>query len=382
MSNNNIKTYKINCAHCGKEAIRKSKMAIYCDDFCKKRAYEKRKGIEAPGFLKKIEKNKIKQTLKFQKLKSNPQQLTFREPSAELEILKQHRRYWREVLNDARQGVYSFGKILGGGIGVASAENTEEKIVNGLIGGVVGNLFDNWSRKVDIKNAETAIRNLTERIDNLERASKLVSTGKIFTRKKDRVRFTSSTIKSSQEYRKEVIKTLGFDGAYKYLMGDPQQNFYVVLTGAPGNGKSTFAVKFANYFQKKFGDVLFLAAEQSGTNLSLQKLLERNDAKFDIETKPRAWGNEEWEKAANHYKLIIIDSATVLDLTPIQVEGIREKAPNTAFLVVLQSTKEGTYKGSTQWKHDCWTFLKAEDMVIYQTKCRDTQPAHVEVQNL
>lgn len=368
------------CLFCGKPLV--GKQTKNCSKSCKVLRSQQKNGVKPPPFVEQVlakQKRDEKRTVEMQQ---NPQTIQFRNPTEEIILLKEQLTYWEGVKRDAKEGIYSFATIAAGGIGVASGQTRGEKILNGLAGAFLGKVVDNWRQGSDLKYAEKAIENLKRNIKNLEEAQKLIQTKRIFRRNGNRVQFepkVTSTIQTADSYRKTVIDTLGFKDAYRYLMGDPAANFYAVLTGESGNGKSTFAVQFANYFQSNHGKVLLMAAEQRGMNKPLQQLLRKYDAKFDIETEPHKWNTEKWIEAANAYQLLIVDSATNLGLAPEQIENIRANAPKTGFLVILQSTKEGNYKGSTEWKHNSDIFLKAEKMSIYQTKSRYSKPAHIEL---
>ena len=93
---------------------------------------------------------------------------------------------------------------------------------------------------------------------------------------------------SAADYRKITIPTIPMAAQYDYLFGMPSRDFYMVVHGLPGNGKTSFAVKFAEYFNKQHGKVLYLASEQSGIDLSFQEILKEQNATFQIHTDPRA----------------------------------------------------------------------------------------------
>lgn len=190
--------------------------------------------------------------------------------------------------------------------------------------------------------------------------------------KKIRSRKTKSTkkrIMSGTEYTKTKIDSIGMKGKYKYLFGDPGHGFYMLVTGMPGNGKSTFAIKLGQYFQENHGKVLFLAGEQSGMNKPLQELLKINGVTFDIDTKPSK-NAKEIAKIAKGYSMLIIDSVNHLNLAPYDIRDIKKALPSLSIVGIMQSTKEGNFKGSQEYLHDCDIRINCIEMVALQTKSR------------
>lgn len=188
----------------------------------------------------------------------------------------------------------------------------------------------------------------------------------------------SNRLMNSRDYRSASIGTIGLSGKYKYLMGDPSAGFYAMITGSPGHGKSTFSTEFAQYFEEHHGKVLYLASEQSGLNKPLQDLLNKVNATFTINTKPTNKVNEIISDS-KRFDLLVIDSINNLGLTPDDIDKIREANPKLAVLAIMQSTKDGTFKGDQRFKHDCDIFLKCNRPKVYQTKSRYSPPSDIVV---
>ena len=174
---------------------------------------------------------------------------------------------------------------------------------------------------------------------------------------------------SAKDYRKISIPTIAMSSNYDYLFGMPSRDFYMVVHGLPGNGKTSFAVKFAQYFHKHHGKVLYLASEQSGIDLSLQDILKENNATFQIHTNPRQLTDEHLLAAFKNYDLIILDSATDLGFYPNDVKKLQTQS-GKALISILQSTKDGGFKGSQEWLHDVDISLKIENFEAVLQKTR------------
>jgi predicted ATP-dependent serine protease len=52
------------------------------------------------------------------------------------------------------------------------------------------------------------------------------------------------------------------------------------------------------------------------------------------------------------YKFVFMDSINVLKLTLEDYVKLREQHPETAFIIILQTTKDGKFKGGKDWEHE------------------------------
>lgn len=368
----------LKCLRCGKALV--GRQTKNCSNSCKAARSQEANNRKLPEHVKRIRQKENKRISDIKAIEKNPilaaDKITFREPKSELQQLQTLLQYWRQVKLDAENNIYSLGTIAGTTIGAVSGKTAGQKIARSATGLILGRLLDGLRQQNDIRQANLAISNINERIKLIRSAKRINRQYEILKIEDDKVKIDKDIL-SSLDYRKAIIPSIELQNPYRYLMGDISLNTYIVLTGAPGNGKSTFAVQFANYFDKNHGKAILMASEQSGANKPLQMLLERENAKFDIHPNPRSLDNNDWIETCKKYKLVVIDSANHLNLEALQIEELREKLPKTVFLVVLQSTKEGSYKGSTEFKHNCDVFLEAKNMEIHQTKSRFSKPAHI-----
>jgi len=189
---------------------------------------------------------------------------------------------------------------------------------------------------------------------------------------------SSNKILSAQQYRMADIPSIGFKGQYLYLMGDPAKDFYMLLSGMPGNGKSTFAIKFSQYYQDNHGKVLYLAAEQSGYNKPLQNLLKENSATFDINIEPTNKVTDIVEFCKG-YDLVVIDSINNLRIQPDDLSRIKKELPNLGIVAIMQSTKDGKFKGSQEFLHDSDIHIVCEKPHAKQKKSRYAPPSEIMV---
>ena len=165
---------------------------------------------------------------------------------------------------------------------------------------------------------------------------------------------------TAEQYRIQQIPVMDIDPntVFGYMFGKPKHNFYLMLSGSPGKGKTTFAVKYADYVQKNIGDVIYLNSEQSGYDKNFQDLILKYDANFATHISPRDLSKKEMSALIGKHRMVVIDSVNHLGLTNQDVEQLRKENPNTAFTCIFQSLKDGNYKGDKSFEHDCDTYVR------------------------
>ena len=79
------------------------------------------------------------------------------------------------------------------------------------------------------------------------------------------------------------------------------------------------------------------------------------------------------------YDFVIFDSATSIGLTPEIFEKIVKQNNGTSFVSILQSTKEGAFRGSNVWEHLVDVEIRFEDGIAKTEKSRFGGKGEVEV---
>jgi len=156
---------------------------------------------------------------------------------------------------------------------------------------------------------------------------------------------------SAVQYRQKNIPTIQFNRKYTNLLGRPPEDFFMLVHGQSGHGKSYWTIAFAEYFHRNIGKVMYYAAEQRGFNKGLQNMMNEIEATFDVEREPRKLSNQQIKEDAKNYDLIIFDSFNEMDLQPEVIKDIRSSG-KSAIIGILQSTKDGKFKGDNTWLHD------------------------------
>lgn len=149
---------------------------------------------------------------------------------------------------------------------------------------------------------------------------------------------------ASMEFQK-----LAFSGKWESLIGKPAPNFDMMIFGQPGSGKTTLLLLFGHYLATNFGDVLYISGEEYNSSplTDKTKLLPSFPSNFHVFKNLK---NLPVKLSA--YQFVILDSITDLGIDLEQYKAMREENPNTAFILILQTTKDGKFKGGKEWEHE------------------------------
>lgn len=158
-----------------------------------------------------------------------------------------------------------------------------------------------------------------------------------------------------------------FEGKWADFVGQPSINFHAMIYGRPKQGKSILAVQWAKYLSENFGRVLYVASEE-GFSVTLQKKV----AEFAMNNNNLDFANfrdfEQIKNAVNmgEYRFVFIDSVNFIKITPEDVEDIKSENPNTAFITIQQATKNGNFRGSQEFAHNCDIVIRVEAGIATQ----------------
>lgn len=358
----------INCNDCGTPFIQKKSTHRFCSDRCRKRSHRRKKGISIlPDFSQFNQKESIAEAVN-----THPVATLRREIRRPKIIRRPSRRDFlkSEVIRTRKQKLPLF-TILGAVGGYAMGESDASKIGLSIGLGVLGRYIDKANDRERIQTHLIAKKALKR----FKRNPAKIEAPKISM---DKIKANSSQesigILSAKDYKDAQIPTIGFTGKYLYLMGDPSHGFYMMVTGAPGNGKSTFSIQFSEYLNSNHGRVLYLAAEQPRLNLPLQNLLKENNVSFDIHTQPPS-KLELLNEQIKGYKFVVFDSVNHMNLSSYDLKKLKDSNPLISFVCVMQSTKAGEFKGNQEYLHDCDIRVNLKRPKVYQTKSRFAPPS-------
>lgn len=391
-----------NCEECGSLFIKKREHHRFCKTSCRVANNRKKNGVAPPSFLQGVAINKQRpmpattpsrqeppKEYDFSMLNKFPvpvQKVQIRKADREILQLQNRRNYLLGVIEDAKKGVFPLATLGLGGLGFSVPESGAYKLLFSALGVWMGSEIDDSraknkrsKEKQVINSARLEIGKIDAKIRHLRklnsRVDVLAKTGHLKPTENNKLKFNNDLI-AADAYRKENIPSIKLGGKWSLLIGDPAPGFLMLLSGKPGNGKSTTAIEFAQYYETHHGKVMFVASEQPGLNKPLQSLLERFNATFMVWRKPVREVGVICDKIRG-YDFVVIDSVNHMKLSPEDIAELRERNPKTSFLLVMQSTKDGSFKGSQEYLHDADIHVKMENFIANQTKSRFAAPMQV-----
>jgi hypothetical protein len=167
-------------------------------------------------------------------------------------------------------------------------------------------------------------------------------------------------VMNSENLKNTQFDTMGMEGPFYMLMGDPAPGFKAMIYGPPKHGKSTLALKFAKHLAMGYGPVLYVASEE-GIGPTLKEKLDKHNIYH-----PGLYVVSFIPVDLSPYKYVFIDSLNKSRLRLEDIVALSKKYPEISFIYVLQSTKDGGYAGGTDIEHEMDIVIKVEDGIATQ----------------
>lgn len=176
---------------------------------------------------------------------------------------------------------------------------------------------------------------------------------------------------SSCELREMNYKCLNFQDRWKEFFGLPAVVFHLAVHGKPGEGKSTFCIQFADYLAKSFGNVVYISGEEGFSKTLRDKVVNNKiDNPYLFFADISSFEQIKSEIENNKFHFIFIDSLDTLRIDAVRLRMLREYYPQSAFITISQSTKDGKMRGSQEIIHDADITVKVENGIAMTTKNR------------
>lgn len=218
-----------------------------------------------------------------------------------------------------------------------------------LIGGLIGYIIGSQTEITD-QDKRSAIQDIMQSAQQQRQQQQYEQGGD-----------SNDGIMSSTDLMNYQYHKYNFDGKWGNFVGQPSINFHAMVYGRPKQGKSILAVQWAKYLSENFGKVLYVASEE-GFSVTLQKKV----MEFAMDNPNLDFANfrdfEQIKNAVNRggYRFVFIDSVNYIRITPEDVEDIKAENPQTAFITIQQATKNGNFRGSQEFAHNCDMVIRVE----------------------
>ena len=161
-------------------------------------------------------------------------------------------------------------------------------------------------------------------------------------------------IVSSGELLAMDFQTIGLQGRYKELIGDPSVGFTAMVYGLPKSGKSTMCLDFANYLAANHGKVLYCAIEE-GFGYTLKEKIERLKAHHS-----NLYITDHVPENLNDFHFVFIDSVSKAGMDVNDIDSLRKMHPEVSFIFIYHTTKEGKFKGVNEHAHEVDVIVQVE----------------------
>lgn len=168
------------------------------------------------------------------------------------------------------------------------------------------------------------------------------------------------------------FESLEMDEGWENFMQDPASNMKLAIFGKPKNGKTAGALQFAKYLTKH-GNVLYNFADQ-GFNKNTQDLwitagFENCPEELAKPSDANTLAELEKEIGTGNYKYVFIDMINDYinreNITPHEFKDrFIRKYPEVGFILVMESTKTGNFKGDQAWTHVVDAIVTVEDFCM------------------
>lgn len=144
----------------------------------------------------------------------------------------------------------------------------------------------------------------------------------------------------------------------------------IMIWGKPGHGKTVYTLQFAQYLAELGIPVLFVAHEE----LNRSTLTEKT-RKFNIHHKNLSFVRKLEElkisnKTLDDFDVVFFDSIQSIKMTLDSYEKFVEDHPGKMYVIIVQTTKDGKFKGGQEWLHavDIGGEILNRRMVLYKNR--------------
>jgi len=153
-------------------------------------------------------------------------------------------------------------------------------------------------------------------------------------------------VMSSQQLLSMDFETIGLNGKWKELIGDPSVGFSMMVFGQPKSGKSTLMLEFAQHLAENHGKTLYVAIEE-GFGYTLKDKIQRVGA-----TSSQLSFAADMPKKLYGLDFVFIDSTSRGGLEIEDLIKLQEQHPRVGFIYIFHTTKDGRFRGGNHYAHE------------------------------
>jgi hypothetical protein len=160
-----------------------------------------------------------------------------------------------------------------------------------------------------------------------------------------------SGLQGFEDFKDTKFTQIPLEGKYKTDFLKLYSDTLLMLSGMPGHGKTVYTLEFAQYLAAHGLKVLYLAKEEFGRSTLAEKITLFNIGHAnlrvvrDFEMLKRKGGN------IDDFDVIFFDSINAMKMKIADFEKFVEDHPGKMLVLILQSTKDGDFKGGQEWLH-------------------------------
>lgn len=153
-------------------------------------------------------------------------------------------------------------------------------------------------------------------------------------------------VMSSEQLLSMEFETIGLQGRWKELIGDPSVGFSMMVFGQPKSGKSTLMLELAQHLAENHGKTLYVAIEE-GFGYTLKDKIQRvgansNNLSFAAEM----------PKNLDGLDFVFIDSISRGGMDFEDMIKLQEQYLRVGFIYIFHTTKDGRFRGGNQYAHE------------------------------
>lgn len=196
--------------------------------------------------------------------------------------------------------------------------------------------------------------------------------------KANKVTRVPNGVASAADLAAMEIDVMHLPGKLGKLLGPIASSSKILLSCAPGQGKTMWALDLAATLADMGKNVLFVSAEEFGSPTLSAKL---NMLGIPANRGSDIHFTETLEAYNSNYDVVLVDSVQKAKLTIEKFNEFRKSkaGQNTMMVLISQVTKDGKARGSNEWPHDVDVVVELDKGYAFTTKNRYANLAKVKV---